>query len=113
MSTAIGVVMTEHIVTGKLVDQKVTGKTLLYPTDLTTQEELASMPASELVETIAGHIEALTQGSAGEGKGLPEAIGVSVPGIVRSGVVEESPNLPQIKGMPLRSEERRVGKECV
>ncbi len=30
-----------------------------------------------------------------------DAIGVAVPGIVRSGVVEESPNLPQMKGVRL------------
>ena len=29
---------------------------------------------------------------------------MAVPGIVRSGVVEESPNLPQIKGMRLAEE---------
>ncbi len=33
-----------------------------------------------------------------------DAIGVAVPGIVRSGVVEESPNLPQMKGMRLARE---------
>src|SRR5208283_2290679 len=37
----------------------------------------------------------------GGASGPAGAIGVAVPGIVRSGVVEESPNLPQIKGMRL------------
>jgi glucokinase len=103
MSTAIGVVMTEHIVTGWLVDQKLAGTPLHFPDDPAMQEELASIPDSLLVEIIAGQIEALTSaGAPGSGAtGPAEAIGIAVPGIVRNGVVEESPNLPQIKGMRL------------
>jgi glucokinase len=101
MTTAIGVVMTEHIVTGWLEDQKLTGKLLRYPGEGGEHETLASMPDSELVEIIAGHIDAVTKASAGGGKEAARAIGVAVPGIVRGGVVEESPNLPQIKGMRL------------
>jgi glucokinase len=99
MSTAIGVVMTERIVSGRLEDQKLTGKTLRYPGDATAQEELAAMPSDDLAEVIAEQIDALTKAAAGS---VPvDAIGVAVPGIVISGVVEESPNLPQIKGMRL------------
>ena len=55
---------------------------------------LIPIPAAELVELLAAQIEALAGG------GDPaDAIGVAVPGIVRSGVVEDSPNLVQIKGM--------------
>jgi predicted NBD/HSP70 family sugar kinase len=97
MTTAIGVVMTEHIVTGRLQDQRLTGKLLRYPNDPDTQDALAAMPASDIVEILAGHIGAL----AGEGAGPVDAIGVAVPGYVHSGVVEESPNLPQFKGMRL------------
>jgi glucokinase len=41
---------------------------------------------------------------AAESSGPVDAIGVAVPGIVRHGVVEDSPNLPQIKGMRLAEE---------
>jgi len=34
MTTAIGVVMTEHIVAGRLEDQKLTGNLLRYPGDV-------------------------------------------------------------------------------
>jgi glucokinase len=107
MTTAIGVVMTEHIVTGRLDDQKIAGKLLRYPTDPHAQAELRSMPDSELVETIAGLIDELTKASDSE-KGPLDAIGVSVPGIVRAGVVEESPNLPQIKGTRLAADLKRA-----
>jgi glucokinase len=98
MSTAIGVVMSDHIVAGRLEDDKLTGSLQRFPSDPAAQEELASIPDSELVEIIVGQISALTSAGAG---GPAQAIGVAVPGIVRGGVVEESPNLPQIKGMRL------------
>jgi predicted NBD/HSP70 family sugar kinase len=97
MTTAIGVVITEHVVTGRLVDEKLTGKLLRYPSDPESMDALSVTPDGELVEILAEHIGEI----AGGGAGSIDAIGVAVPGIVRSGVVEESPNLPQLKGMRL------------
>ena len=97
MTTAIGVVITEHIVSGRLQDSRLTGSTIRYPDDLNELDALSAMPASELVELLATQIETLT-------KTEPEpvdAIGVAVPGIIRRGVVEDSPNLTQMKGMHL------------
>jgi predicted NBD/HSP70 family sugar kinase len=88
--------MTSHIVAGLLEDQRLTGKPLRYPNNPEEFEELTAVPSSELVEIIAEHVEKLVAGSQ-----RVDAIGVAVPGIVRSGVVEDSPNLPQIKGMHL------------
>lgn len=102
MGTAIGVVMTEHIVTGRLEGDRLAGGLLRYPDDPSIQESLASTPGGELVEIIAGQIDELAKATAD--KGQADAIGVAVPGIVRSGVVEESPNLPQIKGMRLAAD---------
>ena len=103
MTTAIGVVMTDHIVTGRLVDQRLTGKLLRYPNDPEATHELDAIPSSELVEIIVEHIGVLAGAGAGETE-KADAIGVAVPGIVRSGVVEESPNLKQLKGMRLAAE---------
>jgi len=101
MSTAIGVVITEHVVSGRLEDQKLTGKLLRYPKDPEAQDALSAMPSSELVDVVAEHIAALA-GPAAAGSSAPlNAIGVAVPGIVRYGVVEESPNLKQLKGVRL------------
>ena len=100
MITAIGVVMTEHIVAGRLEEQRLTGKLLRYPVDSGELGALAALPGSELVALLAAHISTL----AGNGEGPVDAIGVAVPGIIRHGVVEDSPNLPQIKGMRLAEE---------
>ncbi len=104
MTTAIGVVITEHIVAGRLQDQRLTGKTLRYPSDTDALDALSAIPGSELVELLATQIEALAKSEA-----VPvDAIGVAVPGIIRQGVVEDSPNLTQIKGMRLAEELTRA-----
>lgn len=104
MTTAIGVVITEHIVAGRLEDQRLTGKLLRYPSDTDELDALTAIPGSELVELLAAQIETLAKSEA-----VPvDAIGVAVPGIIRQGVVEDSPNLTQIKGMRLADELTRA-----
>ena len=100
MATAIGVVMTEHIVAGRLENHQLAGKPVRYPEDLDEVDALVTIPGGELVEIIASHVASL----AGDEGSKIEAIGVAVPGVIRHGVVEDSPNLPQIKGMRLAEE---------
>lgn len=104
MATAIGVVMTSYIVAGRLENLRLTGKPLRYPNNPDEHDALAAIPASELAEMLAEHIAKLVNGQAG----TIDAIGVAVPGIIRSGVVEDSPNLPQIKGMRMADDLTRV-----
>jgi glucokinase len=104
MTTAIGVVITEHIVAGRLEDQRIAGSTIRYPADKRELDALAAMPGSELVELLATQIATLA-----EAETVPvDAIGVAVPGIIRHGVVEDSPNLTQLKGMRLADELTRA-----
>ena len=53
------------------------------------------MPADELVRIQANELKALAEGEP------VEAIGLAYPGIVRAGVIEDSPNLQQLKGFPM------------
>jgi predicted NBD/HSP70 family sugar kinase len=104
MTTAIGVVMTEHIVAGRLQDQRLAGSLLRYPENEDELDALTAIPGSELVELLATQIATLAASEA-----IPvDAIGVAVPGIIRNGVVEDSPNLAQIKGMRLASDLTKV-----
>jgi len=100
MTTAIGIVMTDHIVAGRLEDQRLTGKLLRHPEAAEDLDALSAIPGSELVEMLAAQIAEL----AGGGQRPIEAIGVAVPGLIHHGVVEDSPNLPQLKGMRLAIE---------
>jgi predicted NBD/HSP70 family sugar kinase len=100
MTTAIGIVITDHIVAGRIEDQHLTGKLLRYPGNADDMDALTAIPGSDLLEMMAAQIGTLTTG----GLGTVEAIGVAVPGIIRQGVVEDSPNLAQIKGMRMAEE---------
>ena len=102
MTTAIGVVMTEHIVAGRLEDLRLKGALLRYPAETDELDALIALPASELVELLAVQISTLAA------QGTVDAVGVAVPGIVRYGIIEDSPNLPQLKGMHLAEELRRA-----
>jgi predicted NBD/HSP70 family sugar kinase len=99
MTIAIGVVMTEHIVAGRLEDHKLVGKTVRFPADAKEVDALQAMPSGELVAILAAQILEL----AGSDPKV-DAIGVAVPGVVRHNIVEDSPNLNQIKGMHLGQE---------
>jgi predicted NBD/HSP70 family sugar kinase len=102
MTTAIGVVITDHIAAARLKELRLAGNVLRYPGERDAVEALEAIPHSELIDILAGQIKSLAGGEAGPGKAdMIDAIGVAVPGFVRSGVVEESPNLPQMKGTRL------------
>ena len=100
MTTAIGIVMTDRIVAGTLLDHRLVGTPLRYPADTCEPDDLSAIPSSELVEILAGHIASL----AGASGTAVDAIGVAVPGIVSRGAIEDSPNLPQLKGATLAAD---------
>ncbi|MGA2217198.1 MAG: ROK family protein [Terracidiphilus sp.] len=104
MTTAIGVVITEHIVAGRLENQQLTGSPLRYPVDTDEVDALIAIPGGELVELLATQIATL----AANGQGPVDAVGIAVPGIVRHNIVEDAPNLTQIKGMHLGEELSRA-----
>jgi predicted NBD/HSP70 family sugar kinase len=102
MTTAIGVVITEHIAAGRLEDLRLCGKLLRYPSETDELDALIAIPASELVELVANEVATLAA------EGSVDAVGVAVPGIVRHGIIEDSPNLTQLKGMHLAEELTKV-----
>jgi len=103
MTNAIGVVMTEHVVAGRLEDHKLVGAPVRFPADRNELDALQAIPSGELVDVLARQVVEL----AGNGVKL-DAIGVAVPGVVRHNIVEESPNLKQLKGVQLGQELSRV-----
>src|ERR1700675_4790111 len=104
MTMAIGVVMTEHIVAGRLEDHQTVGTPVRFPADSDEVDALGSLPGGEIVDILASQIMEL----AAQGEKRIEAIGVAVPGVIRHGVVEDSPNLTQLKGMHLGQELAKV-----
>jgi glucokinase len=96
MAKTVGVVMTEKVVAGVIEDHKVASEIRHYPAQEHDPEEesgLVEKPADALAELLSEQIAAL----APAGSGI-NAAGIAVPGIVRNGVIEDSPNLQQLKG---------------
>jgi predicted NBD/HSP70 family sugar kinase len=104
MTVAIGLVMTEHIVAGRLEDHKLVGNTVRYRGEGEQADELASMPSGDLLEVLASLVAALAAGS----EQKLDAIGLAIPGVVRHNVIEDSPNLQQIKGLHMGEELGRL-----
>lgn len=99
MAKSVGVTLSEQVFTGLVVDHELVGELLRFPKDEDTYGALVEMPTEALVETICD----LVAKAAGDVKKL-DAVGVAVPGVVKEGVVEEAPNLPQLKGARLRDQ---------
>ena len=96
MRKTIGVLVMEHIAVGLVEGNKVLGPLGVYP-QKGTLDILAGMPADSIGDCIKQQIESVAKG---EEIG---AIGLGFPGIIRHGVVEDSPNLQQVKGLHLQA----------
>lgn len=97
MSRTVGVLVQEHIAAGLLDGHKVIGPLKLFPETPQSLDPLQSMPSTDIAECLRGLVE-----KAAGGEKL-EAVGIGFPGIIRNGVVEESPNLQQVKGFALQA----------
>ena len=101
MARAVGVTMTDRVVAGLIDDHKISGELLRYPVHVGGPAEpqpdemgaLIEMPADALCELICDQITRLAPSGT-----EVEAVGVAMPGIIRNGIIEDSPNLPQLKG---------------
>ncbi|HEV1996422.1 MAG TPA: ROK family protein, partial [Candidatus Acidoferrum sp.] len=93
----VGVLVMEHIAVGLVEGGKVTGPLNIYPEKSLTLDPLQSMPAESIVDCIRQQVERVADGE------KIAAIGIGFPGIIRAGVVEDSPNLQQVKGFALQA----------
>jgi glucokinase len=96
MARTIGVVMAERVVAGLLEDHKLVGSIRQYPSDAGEDHGLIELPSDDLCKIICDQVAAIATEAGGAAN--VEAVGIALPGIVRNGVIEDSPNLPQLKG---------------
>jgi len=95
----VGVRLAERLYAGLIVDHKLSGELLSTPPasitmDAEDDNSMVEMPAEEVIDSIC---KLVLQAAKGHESSI-QAVGVAVPGLIRSGVVEEAPNLPQLKG---------------
>lgn len=92
----IGVLAAEHLAVGLVEDHQLTSPLRLYP-NATDDEYLVDLPTEDIARTIARQIEAVANGQS------ITAVGVGFPGLIRDGIVQEAPNLQQMKGQLLEA----------
>jgi predicted NBD/HSP70 family sugar kinase len=101
-SKTVGVILSEHIYAGLIVGHKLQGGLLSYPRADDHSEHAVGEDGNSMVELPTdGVVEAICQLVVETARGHERsltAVGVAIPGLVRQGVVEEAPNLPQLKG---------------
>ncbi|MGF7178694.1 ROK family protein [Tunturiibacter psychrotolerans] len=97
MAKTIGVILSERISAGLVVDHKLVGPVRRFPEDHDDEDALVEQHTEALVETITNQVLLAADGA----KDFT-AVGVALPGLVKDGVVAEAPNLPQLKGAKIQ-----------
>jgi glucokinase len=93
MAKIVGVVVSDRMSAGLVIDHKLVGELRRFPEHEDDRYALVEMPTEGLVKTICEQVILAADGTQGI-----SAVGVALPGFVKDGVVEEAPNLPQLKG---------------
>jgi len=99
----IGVILSERIYAALIVDHKLSGKLFSYPEGPAPEnsdddDSLVEMHTEALINAMC---EVIVKAAKGTENSLT-SVGVALPGLIRNGVVEEAPNLPQLKGAKIR-----------
>jgi glucokinase len=97
MSLEIGVLVRRSIWVGAVEGTKL-GNVLMYPAPGQRAVELRGMRADEIVGEIRRLVAELR-----DGRDIG-AVGAGFPGIIRNGVIEDSPNLGQLKGLAIANQ---------
>jgi len=98
MSRTIGVHVSRNIWVGLVEGHQLAEPVRAYPEHGRDDVDLNSMPGEEWI----GRVRDLIAGFSGNGP--IDAVGAGFPGIVRNGIIEESPNVPHFKGLRARDE---------
>ena len=104
-SMKIGVLAADGLEVGLVQDHKLVGT-------LHSFEGVQSFPGREIAQILRERIEQACFANSINIEEL-ESIGIGIAGIVRDGVIEESPNIPQMKGLKIREALSMVGLKRV
>jgi predicted NBD/HSP70 family sugar kinase len=96
MGKGIGIVISERIAVAAVEDNALSGPLRVNPEDRDIADSMHGVPAEMIVQRIAEEVRGLGL------KEAPTHIGVGMPGIVRKGAIEDSPNLIQFKGINMK-----------
>src|SRR5471032_2773635 len=93
---SLGIIFAQRIYAGLIINHQLASPLLAHPPGNAEDDDdfIVEMPTEAVIAAIgdlalkaaAGHESSIT------------SVGLAIPGLVRNGVVEEAPNLPQFKG---------------
>jgi glucokinase len=95
MGRSIGVLATHYLWVGTVEGTKL-GTVRMYPEPGQDEIDLKSVPVDEIIGRILEQVDRLHGGEP------VESVGAGFPGIVRNGIIDDSPNLAQLKGLNMR-----------
>lgn len=96
MGHAVGVLAMEHIAAGLVDGDRIVGPIRTYPDQADDGSSvLPTLPPADMVQAIGRLIDEVARGHP------LDVVGVGFPGVIRDGVIEDSPNLQQMKGSAL------------
>jgi glucokinase len=96
MAQGIGIVITERIAVAVVSGNSIIGSLRVHPDDGAITDSLRGVPAETIIQRIVEQVQQLGV------EGRLAHVGVGMPGILRNGIVEDSPNLVQFKGLNMR-----------
>jgi glucokinase len=97
MGRSVGVLATRYLWAGIVEDTKL-GSVKMFPEPGASPLDLKTVPAADVVCIVRDQILALAA------SGPIVSVGAGFPGIIRGGVIQESPNLGQLKGLRVAEE---------
>jgi len=97
MADGIGILITERLSVALVADNAVAGAIRFDPDDSTIKDTLYGVPAETIIGRMVEQVKLLNV------KETPSYIGLGMPGIVQNGIVEDSPNLVQFKGLNMEA----------
>src|SRR5260370_9170441 len=97
MGRTVGVLVNDKIAVGLGENKKLAGPLKLYPEKGESLDALQAMAAENIGDCIREQIDAVSKGQ------KVQAVGLGFPGVIRGGVIEDSPNLHQVKGFNLQA----------
>jgi glucokinase len=103
MAKSLGILLTGRVALGVIEEQSPCSSVYHFPENLEETDSLLDTPLDGLVTLVCEQAMRVV----GE-CGPVEAVGLALPGIVRDGVVEDSPNLVQLKGARIAERMRQA-----
>jgi glucokinase len=105
MAKSLGIHLAGRIATGVVEDQSPCSSVFHFPENSEETDSLLDAPLDALIEMVCQQAQRAVQQC-----GPVDAVGLALPGIVRNGVVEDAPNLVQLKGSQV-AEQLRLALE--